>query len=101
MSYLVLHKVAPDENQARYYALTWQPALTGGWIVERAWGRLSSRSRQYKTDSAADVNDAMAVVRSHLRRRLRHGYKVIEGDRDADDILESPGVHERPRDTND
>lgn len=81
MSYLVLHKVDLEECQARYYALVWQPALTGGWVVERTWGRLSSRSRQQKAELAADVERAEEIAARHLRRRLQHGYRAVTGDR--------------------
>ena len=81
MSYLVLHKVDREEDQARYYALVWQPALTGGWVVERTWGRLSSRRRQQKADLVADADLAQALAARHLRRRLQHGYQAVKGDR--------------------
>ena len=81
MSYLVLHKVDREEDQARYYALVWQPALTGGWVVERTWGRLSSRRRQQKADLVADAEIAQALAARHLRRRLQHGYQAVKGDR--------------------
>jgi len=81
VSYLVLHKVDLEEHQARYYALVWQPALTGGWVVERTWGRLSSRSRQQKAELVADAEGAEARAARHLRRRLQHGYRAVTGDR--------------------
>ena len=89
MSYLVLHKVDREENQARYYALVcgvplplrWQPALTGGWVVERTWGRLSSRRQQQKADLVADAGLAQALAARHLRRRLQHSYQAVKGDR--------------------
>ena len=81
MSYVVLHKVDREENRARYYALVWQPALTGGWLVERTWGRLSSRRRQRKADLVEDADIAQALAARHLRRRLRHGYQAVNGDR--------------------
>lgn len=80
MSYLVLHKVDLEEHQARYYALVWQPALTGGWVVERTWGRLSSRSRQQKAELVVDAEHAQALAARHLRRRLQHGYRAVTGD---------------------
>lgn len=81
MSYLVLHKIDREERQARDYALVWQPALTGGWVVERTWGRLSSQRRQKRSDLVADAELAEALAARHLRRRLQHGYRAITGDR--------------------
>lgn len=80
MGYLVLHKIVREQNQARYYALTWQPALIGGWAVERTWGRLSSPSRRQRTMVVEDLDTALAVVCRHARRRLQHNYHLVEGD---------------------
>ena len=37
--------VDPTRNRARFYALTWQPALWGGGALIRAWGRLPGPGR--------------------------------------------------------
>lgn len=80
MGYLVLHKIVREQNQARYYALTWQPALTGGWVIEREWGRLASRGRQQRMIAVEDLDAALAVVCRHARQRLQHNYLLVDGD---------------------
>ncbi len=81
MGYIVLHNNEPEKGRARYYALTWSRALGGqGWAVERAWGPLRSRRRQHKTNLAVDRAAAQELVTSHFKRRLSHGYVVVEAD---------------------
>ena len=81
MSYIILHKVDPEEGEARYYALTWLPAITGdGWALERAWGRLSSSRRQRKAGIVEDHDAVLQEVTYHLRRRLQHHYSIADVD---------------------
>ncbi len=77
MAYIVLHHVDLERKRARYYALTWQPALTGGWAVERMWGPLDSQRRQSTVNLVEDRDQARAFVIRHLRRRLQHGYHLV------------------------
>ncbi len=37
--------VDPARNRARFYTLTWQPALWGGGAIVRTWGRLGGLGR--------------------------------------------------------
>ena len=69
--------VDPERNRARFYTLTWQPALWGGGAVVRAWGRLGSPGRTL-THFYLDRASAQARVERLIRRRLRRGYRVIE-----------------------
>ena len=80
MAYIVLHHIDSERERARYYALTWQPALTGDWAVERQWGPLDSRRRQSTVNLVEDQDKALALVIRHLRRRLRHGYHLVTLD---------------------
>lgn len=79
MGYIVLHNDEPEKERARYYALTWSPAVAGhGWAVERAWGPLHAQRRQQKTTLVDDQAGAQTEVLGHLKRRLRHGYVVAD-----------------------
>lgn len=83
VGHIVLCSVKPEQGRARYYALTWQPSLVGGWIVERSWGRWCSARRQQKVNSVENQDEAVAFVTGHLRRRLRHEYELVEADADG------------------
>jgi len=83
MGYAVLHSVDPKKRRARYYALTWQPSIAGGWVVERIWGPLRSWRRQQRVEEAVDPEQARLLVAGHLKRRLHRGYHLTEADGDG------------------
>ena len=71
-----LTSVDPARNRARFYLLAWQPGLWGGGALVRTWGRIGAPGR-----SVAAVYDdreaAQALIAGLLRRRFRHGYRVV------------------------
>ncbi|MDP9373570.1 MAG: WGR domain-containing protein [Chloroflexota bacterium] len=67
----------PAKNRARFYTLTWQPALWGGGAVVRSWGRVGGSGRAL-TAFYPDRASAQASVERLIRRRLRRGYRVVE-----------------------
>jgi predicted DNA-binding WGR domain protein len=77
MGIIILHNVDAARNRRRYYALTWGPALVGGWAVERQWGPLDSPRRQQTVNLVGDEAKALTLVVRHLRRRLHHGYRPV------------------------
>ena len=66
----------PARNRYRFYCLTWQPCLWGGGALVRAWGRLGTPGRSL-TAFYPDRASAEAAIGRLLRRRLRHGYRVV------------------------
>ena len=76
-AYVRFENVDPAENRHRFYDLTWQPTLFGEGALVRTWGRQgqpgTSRATFYP-----DRDCAQAEVRQVLRRRLAHGYRVID-----------------------
>jgi hypothetical protein len=91
MGYAVLCSVNPEQGRARYYALTWQPALDSGWVVERAWGPLRSSRRQRRTNHVEEREKAMVLVTRHLKRRLRHDYRLAAADADGRVLFDGVG----------
>ena len=67
----------PEQNRDRYYDLLWQPTLFGEGALVRTWGRQgqpgTSRATFYPDRTCAE-----AEVRRVVRRRLQHGYRVID-----------------------
>ena len=76
-AYVRFASVDPAENRRRCYDLTWQPTLFGDGALVRTWGRQgqpgTSRASFYPDRACAD-----AEVRQVVRRRLAHGYRVID-----------------------
>ena len=76
-SYVRFEHVDPAENRQWFYDLTWQPTLFGEGALVRTWGRQgqpgTSRASFYPDRSCAE-----AEIRQVVRRRLQHGYRVID-----------------------
>ncbi len=67
----------PAENRHRFYDLTWQPTLFGEGALVRTWGRQGQPGTTRAT-FYPDRARAEAEVRQVVRRRLQHGYRVID-----------------------
>ena len=67
----------PAKNRARFYTITWQPALWGGGALLRRWGRLGGSGRALTTfyDDRASAQESIERL---IRRRLQRGYEVVE-----------------------
>jgi predicted DNA-binding WGR domain protein len=74
--YARLLSLDPVRNRYRFYSLTWQPCLWCGGALVRAWGRLGTPGRSL-TAFYPDRDAAEPVIWALLRRRLRHGYRVV------------------------
>ena len=45
MTAVILHRIDPAQNMARFYALDVQPDLFGGILLVKAWGRIGGHGR--------------------------------------------------------
>ncbi len=76
-AYVRFENVDLAENRHRFYDLTWQPTLFGDGALVRTWGRQgqpgTTRATFYPDRACAEVE-----VRQVVRRRLQHGYRVID-----------------------
>jgi predicted DNA-binding WGR domain protein len=75
-AYVHLRSVDPARNRDRSYTLAWQPALIGAGALVRTWGRTGGAART-RCDYYPDRASAQVQVEAILRRRLRHGYRVV------------------------
>ena len=75
-AYVRLRSVDPARDRDRSYTLTWTPALFEGGALLRVWGRTGGPERT-RIDYYPDRAAAQAHVEAILRRRLRHGYRVL------------------------
>ena len=68
---LVLHRVDPSVNMARFYALSLENSLFGDILLVRRWGRIGTHGRMRFDwfDSAADAADELARIASMKARR--------------------------------
>ena len=71
-----LTRTDATRNIDRFYVVQIVPSLFGDWTVMREWGRRGSPGPARMTDYPRR-NDAETAGRRTIKRRLRHGYKVI------------------------
>ena len=75
--YAHLVSIDPDRNRYRFYTLAWQPSLFGGGAIVRHWGRIGTKG-QWRAIFFGSREDAQKTVEEILRRRMGHGYQVVE-----------------------
>jgi predicted DNA-binding WGR domain protein len=70
-AFLILRKVDPSRNMARFYVVSVQPTLFGGGSLVRNWGRIGSRGRAMIElfDDFADADSAMSRLANTKRSR--------------------------------
>ncbi len=74
---LRLVSIDASRNPARFYLLQWHPTLWDDVALVRVWGRIGSRGRAKVLLHAASPTVNAAVERL-VRRRLRHGYRLVD-----------------------
>lgn len=70
---VVLRRVDPAQNMARFYRLDVQPDLFGGWSFIREWGRIG-RPGQVRATPYPSPATAFAALARQQRAKERRGY---------------------------
>lgn len=68
-----LTRTDPGRNVARFYALSIEPTLFGGYAVQRTWGRLGTAGRS-RSDFFDDIVSADASKAELARRKRKRAY---------------------------
>lgn len=68
---LLLHRIDPTRNMARFYRVSIEPNLFGGVSVVRCWGRIGNRgqTRVEPFDAAAEAEGTFTRIARSKRRR--------------------------------
>lgn len=72
---ILLTRVDHGRNMARFYALSIEPTLFGGYAVLRSWGRIGTAGRS-RLDLFPDLPSAHARKAQLTRAKCRRGYVV-------------------------
>ena len=75
---ILLHRIRPAANEARFYFLQIGPTLTDEMAVTRVWGRLG-RWQRIQVTPCTSREAAQNLARRLVRRRLQRGYQIIQG----------------------
>ncbi len=76
-AYVRFQSSDPQQNRLRFYDLHWQPTLFGEGALVRVWGR-QGQPGTIRATVYPDRDRAQRDIRSLVRRRLSHGYQVLE-----------------------
>lgn len=71
---IVLHRIDPVRNMARFYVLTVEMTLFGGRSLVRTWGRIGTRGR-HRIELFADTAAAEQAMRRLAQSKFRRGYR--------------------------
>lgn len=71
---VLLHRVDPARNMARFYVLALTRDLFGHWCVERRWGRIGSRRGQVRHDVHPNAAAAQCALEKQCSAKQRRGY---------------------------
>ncbi|MEO3388325.1 WGR domain-containing protein [Mesorhizobium sp. CAU 1741] len=71
---ILLHRIDPAGNMARFYALSIEPSLFGDLALTRRWGRIGTLGSQI-IELHADRATATLAFRRHERRKRQRGYR--------------------------
>lgn len=77
-SYILFERVEPEENANRFYYLGWMPTLLHAQAVVRMYGRKGETQRLVTPQPFDSLEAAWPLMRSIIRARLRHGYRVVQ-----------------------
>ncbi|MCB0164260.1 MAG: WGR domain-containing protein [Anaerolineae bacterium] len=74
----MLHRVNPEENEARFYFVSVGPALFDPYALIRMWGRIGGYQRMLITPCQTPL-EARKLATKLVQRRLSRGYELIQG----------------------
>jgi predicted DNA-binding WGR domain protein len=75
MSLILLHRINPERNEARFYLIQIGASILDQHAVLRIWGRIGGAQRAMVTPCDSPES-AQALADKLIRLRLRHGYQI-------------------------
>jgi predicted DNA-binding WGR domain protein len=75
---LFLKRIDPVRNMNRFYHLSVEPSLFGGFGVRRTWGRVGTWG-QSRLDLFADAASALAHQQKLAAQKHKRGYVTCQG----------------------
>jgi predicted DNA-binding WGR domain protein len=71
---VILRRIDPGKNMARFYSLEVERDLFGRVVLVRRWGRLGTAGRT-RLDEHKGEGEALAALASMQRAKQRRGYR--------------------------
>jgi predicted DNA-binding WGR domain protein len=80
-THVLFEAVDREKNKHRFYFLGWQRTLLDARAVVRIWGRKGGHQRHLSPQPFASLEEAWPLMRSIIRARLRHKYRIVLPER--------------------
>jgi predicted DNA-binding WGR domain protein len=81
---MLLHRINPEKNEARFYLVEAGPSLVDPYAVIRLWGRIGGHQRGMVTPCASAA-EAEALTRRLVRRKIKRGYILVKDKEDGEE----------------
>ncbi|HXV98623.1 MAG TPA: WGR domain-containing protein [Anaerolineae bacterium] len=75
---MLLHRINPEKNEARYYRVEVRSCLASPYAVYRIWGRISRRRSGFVITPCISAAEAKALARQLVRRKIKRGYIPVK-----------------------
>lgn len=75
---MLLHRINPEKNEARYYRVEVGPCIHSLYAVHRVWGRIGRRRSGFLIMPCASAEEAKVLAEKLAKRKLKRGYMVVE-----------------------
>lgn len=73
---LLLTRLDPSRNMARFYVLTVESDLFGGTALTRNWGRIGTRGR-FRIELFGSRQEAERRLAAIASRKVSRGYRMV------------------------
>jgi predicted DNA-binding WGR domain protein len=80
---IVLTRIDPARNMARFYALSLAPTLFGEWLLVKEWGRIG-QAGTVRAETHPDAETAAEALARQISVKRRRGYTAARGEPDND-----------------
>lgn len=87
---MLLYRIDPSRNMARFYRLSIQPTLFGGSSLLRNWGRIGTEGR-LRVELFDTAEEAAIAYERMAGRKLRRGYRHESATGAARETLHAAG----------
>lgn len=75
---VLLHRINPEKNEARYYRVEVEPCINSLYAVHRIWGRIGHRRSGFLIMPCASAEEAERLAGRLAQRKVKRGYVPVE-----------------------
>src|SRR5512139_2998940 len=73
---MLLHRINPEKNEARFYLVEVGTSLLDPYVVWRLWGRIGGAQRGMIT-TCPSAEAAETLAERLVQRKIKRGYKLV------------------------